>query len=108
MCFVLASVAINGCAIHFADNGSALPSSTKTIYVAPFENLTYVSGVNDQFMRYMKDAISSRGRLVAVDDPKQADLLARRENSLCGDGACKPKRRIRTAELRQHDESQSH
>jgi hypothetical protein len=61
--------------MHFADNGSALPSSAKTIYVAPFENLTYVSGVNDQFMRYMKDAISSRGRLVVVDDPGQADLL---------------------------------
>ncbi len=61
--------------MHFADNGSSLPSSAKTIYVAPFENLTFVSGVNDQFMRYMKDAISSRGRLVVVDDPGQADLL---------------------------------
>ena len=75
MYFALATVAINGCAMHFADNGSALPSSAKTIYVVPFENLTYVSGVNDQFMRYMKDAISSRGRLVVVDDPGQADLL---------------------------------
>jgi Lipopolysaccharide-assembly len=75
MYFALATVAINGCAMHFADNGSALPSSAKTIYVAPFENLTYVSGVNDQFMRYMKDAISSRGRLVVVDDRGQADLL---------------------------------
>jgi hypothetical protein len=75
MYFALATVAINGCAMHFADNGSALPSSAKTIYVAPFENLTYVSGVNDQFMRYMKDAISSRGRLVVLDDPGQADLL---------------------------------
>lgn len=75
MYFALATVAINGCAMHFADNGSALPSSAKTIYVAPFENLTYVSGVNDQFMRSMKDAISSRGRLVVVDDPGQADLL---------------------------------
>ena len=73
--FALASAAIDGCALHFADNGSALPSSAKTIYVARFENLTYVSGLNDQFMRYMKDAISSRGRLVVVDDPGQADLL---------------------------------
>jgi hypothetical protein len=71
----LAGVAINGCALHFADNGGALPSAAKTVYVAPFENLTYVSGVNDQFMRYMKDAISSRGRLAVVDDPEQADLL---------------------------------
>ncbi len=75
MYFALAGAAIEGCALHFADNGSALPSSAKTIYVAPFENLTFVSGVNDQFMRYMKDAISSRGRLVVVDDPGQADLL---------------------------------
>jgi hypothetical protein len=75
MYFALASAAIDGCALHFADNGSALPSSAKTIYVAPFENLTYVSGVNDQFMRYMKDAISSRGRLAVVDNPVEADLL---------------------------------
>jgi hypothetical protein len=75
MYFALASVAINGCALHFADNGRALPSSARTIYVAPFENITYVSGINDQFMRYMKDAISSRGRLTVVDDPAQADLL---------------------------------
>jgi len=75
MYFALASLGIDGCALHFADNGTALPSSAKTIYVETFENLTYVSGVNDQFMRYMKDTISSRGRLVVVDDPAQADLL---------------------------------
>lgn len=75
MCFASASVVINGCGLHFADNGSALPSSAKTIYVAQFENLTYVSGANDQFMRYMKDAISSRGRLTVVDNPADADLL---------------------------------
>jgi hypothetical protein len=68
-------VALNGCALHFADNGGALPSSAKTIYVARFENVTYVSGINDEFMRYMKDAISSRGRLTVVDDPAEADLL---------------------------------
>jgi len=75
MCLVLASGAIDGCGLRFADNGSALPSADKTIYVARFENLTYVSGINDQFMRYMKDAIASRGRLVVVDDRGQADLL---------------------------------
>jgi hypothetical protein len=73
--FLAAGIAIDGCALHFADNGSALPSSAKTVYVARFENMTYVSGINDEFMRYMKDAISSRGRLVVVDDPAQADLL---------------------------------
>jgi len=71
----LASVAVGGCSLHFADNGTSLPSSDKTIYVDTFENLTYVSGINDQFMRYMKDTISQRGRLVVVDDPAQADLL---------------------------------
>lgn len=75
MFFAVAGVAIDGCALHFADNGSALPSSAKTIYITRFENITYVPGINDQFMRYMKDAIASRGRLVVVDDPAQADLL---------------------------------
>lgn len=70
-----AGLAIDGCALHFADNGSALPSSAETIYITRFENITYVPGINDQFMRYMKDAIASRGRLVVVDDPAQADLL---------------------------------
>ena len=74
--FLLAAVfAITGCGLHFADNGSALPDSAKTIYVARFENLTYVPGVQEQFMRYMKDAISSRARLVVVSDPAQADLV---------------------------------
>ena len=84
--FLAAGIAIDGCALHFADNGSALPSSAKTVYVARFENMTYVSGINDEFMRYMKDAISSRGRLVVVDDPAQADLLLDRESSLCSYG----------------------
>lgn len=75
LCAFLAAVAINGCSLRFADNGGALPSSAKTIYVARFDNTTYVSGINDQFMRYMKDAISSRGRLTVVDDPDEADLL---------------------------------
>jgi Lipopolysaccharide-assembly len=75
MFLAAAGGAIDGCALHFADNGSALPSSAKTVYVTRFENITYVSGINDQFMRYMKDAISSRGRLVVVDDPAQADLV---------------------------------
>ena len=68
-------IAIAGCGLHFADNGSALPASAKTIYVARFENLTYVPGVQDEFMRYMKDAIASRGRLAVTGDPAQADLI---------------------------------
>ncbi len=74
--FALASVASVGCSsLHFADNGMSFPSSAKTIYVALFTNLTHVPGANDEFMSYMKDAISSRGRLTVVDDPSDADLL---------------------------------
>ncbi len=72
---VAVTLAIAGCGLHFADNGSALPDSAKTIYVARFENLTYVPGVQDEFMRYMKDAIASRGRLAVTGDPAQADLI---------------------------------
>jgi len=75
MVAALSVLVADGCALHFADNGSALPDSAKTIYVERFENVTYVQGINDQFMRFMKDAISSRGRLAVVDDPQQADLV---------------------------------
>ncbi|MBE3603642.1 hypothetical protein IMX07_08405 [bacterium] len=63
------------CALHFADNGGGLPSDDKTIYVERFLNVTRVSGINDQFMRYLVDEIDSRGRLTVVDSPAQADLL---------------------------------
>ena len=74
----------NGCALHFADNGSALPDSAKTIYVELFENVTYVPGINDQFARYLKDAISSRGRLTVVDNPQEADLVLSGKISYAG------------------------
>lgn len=64
-----------GCSLHFADNGGALPSGAKTIYVDRFANLTRVPGINDEFMRYMVDEIDSRGRLTVVDSQSQADLL---------------------------------
>ncbi len=78
---------LGGCALHFADNGGNLPSRDKTIYVARFANLTRVQGINDQFMQYVKDAISSRGRLVVVDDPSSADLLLTGEVVFAGAAA---------------------
>lgn len=70
----LAIVTAGSCSLHFADNGGALPSGAKTIYVARFTNLTRVPGINDKFMRYMVNEIDSRGRLTVVDEPAQADL----------------------------------
>jgi hypothetical protein len=68
-------IVATGCALHFVDNGGNLPATAKTIYVANFENMTRVQGINDQFMRYVIDTISSRGRLTVVNDPAAADLL---------------------------------
>jgi hypothetical protein len=34
-----------------------------------------VTGINDQFMRYLNDEIDSRKRLQLVDSPSQADLV---------------------------------
>lgn len=74
---ILAFVAFScaSCALHFADNGGGLPAADKTIYVERFSNVTRVSGINDQFMRYIVDEIDSRGRLTVVDSRAQADLL---------------------------------
>ena len=63
-----------GCGYHFAASGDALPKNAQTIYVARFGNLTRITGVNDQFMRYVKDEIASHDRLTIVDSPDQADL----------------------------------
>ena len=63
-----------GCGYHFAASGDALPKNAQTIYVARFGNLTRITGVNDQFMRYVKDEIASHDRLTIVDSPDAADL----------------------------------
>jgi hypothetical protein len=68
---------VAGCGYHFAASGSALPSSAKTIYVARFSNLSQypgTTGVNDEFMRYLKDEVAQHKRLALVDDPAWADL----------------------------------
>jgi hypothetical protein len=64
-----------GCGYQFAASGSGLPKDAKTIYVAHFGNSSRFTGVNDDFMRYIKDEIAEHKRLQLVDDPKQADLV---------------------------------
>jgi hypothetical protein len=71
---LLALLAV-GCGYHFAASGSGLPPQAKTIYVAPFGNHTRVTGLNDEFMRYMKDEIANHKRLAVVDSPYGADLV---------------------------------
>lgn len=75
------TLAIAGCGYHFAASGSNLPSGAETIYVARFVNRTRgatlngdSTGVNDVFMRYLKDEIASHHRLQLVDSPQEADL----------------------------------
>jgi hypothetical protein len=65
---------LSGCGYHFAASGDVLPPSAQTIYVARFGNDTRVTGVNDEFMRYIKDEIDLHKRLKIVDSPDAADL----------------------------------
>ncbi len=64
-----------GCGYHFASSGDALPSGAQTIYVQRFDNRTRFTGLNDDFMRYVKDEIAMHRRLKVVDDPATADLV---------------------------------
>jgi hypothetical protein len=67
--------AASACGYHLAASGDALPQGAKTIYVEKFTNRTRFTGINDQFMRYVKDEIASHDRLEVVDSPSQADLV---------------------------------
>jgi hypothetical protein len=69
------AIAASGCGYHFAADGSGLPPQAKTIYVARFGNHTRQTGLNDEFMRYIEDAIANRKRLALVEDASQADLI---------------------------------
>jgi hypothetical protein len=71
---VVSVLAATGCGYHFAAEGSGLPPQAKTIYVEQFSNRTRVTGLNDQFMRYLKDQIDDRKRLEIVDSASEADL----------------------------------
>jgi hypothetical protein len=74
---VIAAMALfaAGCGYRFAASGSGLPPSAKTIYVQPFGNHTRFTGINDEFMRYLKDEIADHSRLTLVDEPSGADLV---------------------------------
>jgi outer membrane lipopolysaccharide assembly protein LptE/RlpB len=64
-----------GCGYEFASEGSGLPQTAKTIYVARFSNASRFTGVNDEFMRYLKDQVANHKRLQVVDELSQADLV---------------------------------
>jgi hypothetical protein len=70
----LLALAAGGCGYHFAASGSNLPTHAHSIYVQRFENRTRETGVNDEFMRYLKDEIALHKRLRLADSPTFADL----------------------------------
>ncbi|MGA2409766.1 MAG: LPS assembly lipoprotein LptE [Candidatus Binataceae bacterium] len=72
---LMLAVAASACGYHFEAEGSGLPPQAKTIYVEKFTNHTRVTGINDEFMRYLKDEIDDRKRLQLVDSPSAADLV---------------------------------
>jgi hypothetical protein len=72
---MLSALLLAGCGYHFASSGVGLPQDAKTIYVSRFTNISRFTGVNDQFMRYLKDQIAEHKRLLVVDEPSQADLV---------------------------------
>ncbi len=64
----------SGCGYHFGASGTNLPASAQTIYIARFTNQTRLTGLNDEFMVYLKDEVASHKRLTIVDSPQEADL----------------------------------
>jgi outer membrane lipopolysaccharide assembly protein LptE/RlpB len=70
---LLAALLAAGCGYSFS-SADTLPSSAQTIYVARFRNASSVTGIQDVFMRYMKDEIAKHGRLKLVDNIAAADL----------------------------------
>jgi outer membrane lipopolysaccharide assembly protein LptE/RlpB len=72
---LLAVLLTAGCGYHFASSGSGLPAKAQTLYVERFGNHTRLTGVNDEFMRYLKDEIADHKRLELVESPSEADLI---------------------------------
>jgi hypothetical protein len=70
---MLAAAFAAGCGYTFS-SADSLPPSAHTIYVAHFENTSNVTGIQDVFMRYMKDEIAKHARLQLVDNPADADV----------------------------------
>jgi hypothetical protein len=75
LAIVTATLVLAGCGYRFGASGTNLPATAKTIYVERFTNRTRQTGLNDEFMVYLKDEIASHKRLTIVDDPSQADLI---------------------------------
>jgi hypothetical protein len=72
---ILAAVLmVSGCGYHFGASGTNLPASAQTIYISNFVNHTRQTGLNDEFMVYLKDEVASHKRLTIVDSASQADL----------------------------------
>ena len=71
---IVAGLCISGCGYHFAASGDVLPQGAQTIYVKRFGNLTRITGINVELMRYLKDEIALHRRLTVVDSPDAADL----------------------------------
>jgi Lipopolysaccharide-assembly len=69
-----ATLAASGCGYYFAASGTGLPADAHTIYVDKFSNHSLITGLDDQFARYIKDEIENHRRLRVVDDPAAADL----------------------------------
>ncbi len=71
---IAALLFVYGCGYQFGASGTNLPASAQTIYVERFTNHTRQTGINDEFMVYLKDEIASHKRLSVVDSPSDADL----------------------------------
>jgi hypothetical protein len=69
-----AMLMVAGCGYHFGASGTNLPASAQTVYIARFTNHTRQTGLNDEFMVYLKDEVASHKRLTIVDSPTDADL----------------------------------
>lgn len=69
------AIFLAGCGYHFGAAGTNLPAQSHTIYVERFQNQTRLTGINNEFDRYLKDEIANRHRLELVDSPNDADLV---------------------------------
>jgi Lipopolysaccharide-assembly len=74
LAILAAMLLASGCGYHFGASGTNLPASAETIYIARFTNQTRQTGLNDEFMVYLKDEVASHKRLTIVDSPSEADL----------------------------------
>ena len=65
----------SACGYSFGASGTNLPPSAQTIYISRFTNQTRQTGLNDEFMVYLKNEVANHKRLTIVESPTDADLL---------------------------------